>query len=63
MTNPIAPIARVASTNGVTFINGDSSVNGAASINGAAAGNIRPRRVHRGKSPVAGGEDTLFIKS
>ena len=55
ITKPIGPIARVASTDGVTFINGDISVNGAAPINGVAAGNVRPRRVHRGKSPVTGG--------
>ena len=58
ITKPIGPIARVASTDGVTFINGDISVNGAAPINGVAAGNVRPRRVHRGKSPVTGGKDT-----
>ena len=51
MTKPIRPIARIA------------SLNGAASVEGVTAGNIRPRRVHRGKSPVTGGEDTLFFKS
>ena len=48
MTRPIAPIARVASLNGV------------ASVKGVAAGNIRLRRVRRGKSPVAE-EEILFL--
>ena len=42
MTKPIGLIARIA------------SLNGAASVEGVTAGNIRPRRVHRGKSPVTG---------